>query len=362
LVSRIVGGISFFTVIGFAVIVGFLYFLYDLTPEKEILYIPGIALAIVLLMGLASLITIFLLLISSNMNHDTRNVLIIVQFGYLTAISLFLTIVLGILGFGGEDLALPIGDITLPISLELLFMMFLLFVVALLVPYRSGWERGKRWREQLLKKKQTRLDELLDILDFPTPSLYVPKLQQVLKGIESDKIIAEQGEEISRLEDLCDDDTRELDPRLGYSDFLKKLQDRIKENIAQFEALKDDEDLLTKRASIYVEAYRIRKDEIAKAIEMERQAKPQLWITLAVILTPILLEFIRLIMPVLMQSVGLGAPAPQPSLSYETTMAQAYFIPSPISALPSTSDAGAMTLIIQPVPDTSAMTNVTPGR
>ncbi len=57
----------------------------------------------------------------------------------------------------------------------------------LLFPYVIGWQQRKKLRELILKKQQDIIDELLNILEFPTPSIYVSELQKFYKIIEDDK-------------------------------------------------------------------------------------------------------------------------------------------------------------------------------
>ncbi len=140
----------------------------------------------------------------------------------------------------------------------------------------------------LLEKERSWLEELLDVLDFPTPSLYVPKLQKILDEIKDDETISGQDREFDRIESIYGVGVIRLDSRFRYRDFLTRQQDRIAEKINQFEELGDQMEEIKENARIYAEAYQLRRDEIVSMIESEGQFRPKFWIALAIILTPVL--------------------------------------------------------------------------
>lgn len=153
----------------------------------------------------------------------------------------------------------------------------------------------------LLEKERSWLDELLDVLDFPTPGLYVPKLQKILDGIKDDDTIFGQDGELDRIEPLYEAEALRLDPRFCYSDFLIRLEDRIAEKIDQFEELKGNKEEIKETAHIYAEAYRLRRDEIVERIEVEGQFRPKFWI--ALILTPILGQILASLINLILKAI-----------------------------------------------------------
>ena len=178
-------------------------------------------------------------------------------------------------------------------------IMAFLLVFTFLFPYLSGWQREKKWRELLLKKRQIWIDELLDILEFPTPALYASKLLQLFPKIESDKIACEESkltksniiinsdEELKQFESLYKENIEQMNPCAGYQNFLRNFEQNLQECLAQLKAQKNDDDLV-KMAQAYAETYRVRKSEIAERIEIEGKTKPLLWIGSTFVLTTLL--------------------------------------------------------------------------
>ncbi|MCX6674282.1 MAG: hypothetical protein NTY37_10950 [Methanothrix sp.] len=230
-------------------------------------------------------------LISIKIDHDTRNILLILQFGFLCVNALLLSVVLWIFGVSRE---------VLDASSLFQGIMILLLVLTFLFPYLSGWQREKKWRELLLTTRHDWIEELLDIFEFPTPSLYDSRLQMLSHKIEdnmdiceSNQIIKsysiyEQDKKAKRYRNIYEGAIRRNDPCTSYNDFLNKFQENIRECSIQLKALKDDQAELIKLGRTYADVYRKRKDEIAKMMETERNSKPLLWIGLTSVLTTIL--------------------------------------------------------------------------
>jgi len=284
--SRTIKRLSLAAMVIYPLLATLFYFRYGMNSEAITLTVFRASLAAILLASwLVTLPPTMEVLLSENLTKEARNLVVFFQFGYLSFNALFLSLILWILEIGGGIPILASGDVNLSISPEFLAVVMFLFVVMSLAPYRSGWERSKRWREEIFRREDGRLDDLLDILDFPTPGLYVQKLRKLL-----DKITADVEKSIGDQSEQKDDQKSAL--LLGYEDFLIRLQAKVEENFTQFEAL-DDEKEIIERAGIYAKAYRLRKDEIAKTMEKESVIRPQLWIVLAIILTPILGEVLR---------------------------------------------------------------------
>jgi tetratricopeptide (TPR) repeat protein len=283
---RAVGLLAVLAYIGVAVR---FYFRFHLDTELSMVHFLEFAFVSIFLVGLfVTLPPIWAAMLSKNLDRGTRDILLIFQFGHLGITGLYLGLILWIFEIGSFDHSVQLGNIKFPISPHFLGIMMSLFLLAILIPYISGSKRASMWTLALLGKERYWLDELLDILDYPTPSLYVPKLQKILDGIKDDDMISGQDGELNRIESLYDADALRLDPRFCYSGFLMRHQDRIAENIDQFKELKGDGVEIKETARIYAEAYRFRRDEIAGMIEREGQFKPRLWVALAIILTPIL--------------------------------------------------------------------------
>lgn len=291
----------------YATIATVFYFRFFDVSEISMIHFLEFSFVSIFLLGLVvTLPPITMAMLSENMDRMTRDVLLIFQFGHLGISVLYLGLILWIFEIGSFDHSIKLGTIKFPMSPHFLGFMMVLFVISILGPYVSGWKRASKWGLTLLGNERTWLEKLLDVLDFPTSSLYVSKLQRIQEEIKDDKTISGLNEEFARIGLVYGARVLRLDPRFCYRDFLVGLKDRIAENIDQFEALGDDEERITELASIYSNAYRIRRDEIVGMIEREGQFKPKFWIALALILTPvfgqILASLINLIMNVMVGS------------------------------------------------------------
>ncbi len=171
----------------------------------------------------------------------------------------------------------------------------ILLMLTFLIPYLAGWRRGNKWRVLLLTRRQNWFDALLDILEYPNPSLYVLKLEMLVPRIERDISIFEE-------EQVCTDDKapnldleairseaeEEVDFSCAFTDVntyhlhvLKKLHNIILNSTDQLKRIKDDVELI-EIAGIYAKAFRSRKDEISRYIELVKQNKPLIEIILSI--------------------------------------------------------------------------------
>lgn len=266
--------------------------------EMSMVLLLKLALVLILLVNLAaSLPYIVNILLSVRIDHDTRNILLILQFGYLCLNALLLSAVLWIFG---------ISHSVLSISPFFLGIMILLIVLLFLFPYFSGWQREKRWHELLLRIRLEWIDELLDIFEFPNPSQYSAKLQRLSLRIEDSIRLHEENETVW-LSNAIDKDSKAKkreaiyehalernEPYSCHQDFLRKIHENIIECITQLGALSDDDDLL-KFGRAYAELYRQRRTAISEMMEQEKNTKPLLWIGLTFGLTSIAATVLTLI-------------------------------------------------------------------
>jgi len=286
--SWTIRAVGLLAVLAYALIATVFYFRFHLITELSMVHFLKIASLSIFFVGLfVTLPPILAAMLSKNLDWRTRDFLLIFQFGHLGVSALYLGLILWIFGIGSFAHTVPLGNIKFPISPHFLGFMMSLFLLAIIGPYISGSKRASRWNVTLLEKERAWLDELLDVLEYPTPGRYVPKLQKILDGIKDDDTIFGQDEELDRIESLYGAEVLRLDLRFCYRDFLTRLRDRIGENIAQFGELEGDKDAIKETARIYAEAYRLRRDEIVEVIEREERFKPKFWIALAIILTPI---------------------------------------------------------------------------
>jgi hypothetical protein len=321
-------GVSVIVLIGYPVAAGIIFFGGVISSEQATLSVFRLTLVGMVLSGLTIMLPLLVgVLQSKNLDEDTRTRLFITQGGNMASYALYLSLILWSFGrITAKGFQLKIGTIPLTISPILLIILAAFFLFAFLLPYLAGSQQAKRWRSQLLRKQQAWLDELLDVLEFPTPNLYVPKLEQLQAKVEggakafvgddSMLILAEEFDQVKTLDEvdpqshsmfLAYKKSRQLDPRMRHLDFLVELQEEVRESIAQLSDLADDAQL-TKKASGYADAYRARRDVIDKAIEAQKKAKPPVWAALAFLLSPVLgqvlSEFGKSIWTVFSQALG----------------------------------------------------------
>lgn len=293
LTSEVIKAIGFVAAIGYLILATFFYFGFKMDSEEAMAAFLGWSLISITLTGLlVALPPIMSALLSENLDRDSRDILQIILFSYLGIVFFYLLLILWSFDIGGLCLHDMSGGISLNISPIFLGTAISLLLFAFVIPYISGWMRAKRHAEMLLEREISWIDRLLNVFEFPTPSLYVSKLEDVLSDIDKDKTVSDPEDDETSLTTLRERDLHLVDPRLRYEAFLRDLQDRIVENINQFEELKEDEEELMGRARIYAQAYRIRKDEIERSIEKERNIKPKLLIILIFVLAPILTQII----------------------------------------------------------------------
>ncbi|HWQ20366.1 MAG TPA: tetratricopeptide repeat protein [Methanotrichaceae archaeon] len=292
--------ICIFAVIVYAVMAIDFYFRFGLISEQMTVSMIRAALILILLMSSAvTLPPIIAVLMSMNLDKDTRNLVLVTQFGYLGMAALFLPVILWIMGIDNDKYPFQLSSVALSVSPLLLIILASLFIFALIIPYLSGWHRGKKWRELLLTKERTWLEDLLEVLTFPTPELFIPKLESILARSKEEKriftesnflkedMIEETMMKLSEEEIIYKAHIMQMDPRLSYLEFLDNLQARISECICQMKKAKADEGIL-RVAESYVGAYSSRKDKIDQAIEVQRSTRPQLWIGAILAMAPVM--------------------------------------------------------------------------
>ena len=297
--SRSIRIASLIAIVIYPIFAGVGYFRYSVPSEYISLQILRASLFVIVLSGLLiSLPVLYGVLVSKNIDMDMRNIVFLFQSGYLFICSLFLAFISWSFGFTSTDFGIRI--------LVMFSISFLTF--AFLLPYFSGWQRSKRWREYLLGKQWDMLNELLNILEFPTFKSHAVKLKIFLDKIKMEEDRFRKAEGFAESEGRENDDALEApsigkeatlfafdldsgrnDPKYRYIAFMEELKDKVIEGLSEIEAIEEHvESSGAKIAEGYASAYRMRRDELEAAIEKERQAKPLLWIILASILSAIL--------------------------------------------------------------------------
>jgi tetratricopeptide (TPR) repeat protein len=251
-------------------------------------------------------------LYSRNLDRETAKSVFVSQFGLVGINVLWLLLLL----YGLTDIYPSLKGLIGGYSpyTQVILILVPLYVFTLFIPYLEGIRRSEKRREQLFHMRQTWLDRLSDILEVPTPTSYISKLEQFLEDLERDrKEFVEKDEMVKLTEDWQNSKdpqadlemnkrfdehqimleayqkSREMDPRFNYLDFLVSLRDHVKECMVQLKLTGQiGESELTKVASSYSKVYHSKKDEFTKLIEEDKRTKPNWTVALATIITLVL--------------------------------------------------------------------------
>ncbi len=241
---------------------------------------------ITLLPGLVSLIS------SKNLDEGTRLRIIINRGGGMIFYALVIALMFWSFGITGKGYKWDVSGISLLISPVLILVIFSYFVCTIIIPYFIGTQQAKNWRINLIEKKKDWHDKLLEVLEFPTSSQYIPKLEELQNALVSDEMeliekdaMVEKGTIIDTMESTeslswheknlieAYKESREFEPRFCYLDFLRHLKSKIEEIKAELEKQNIEEEKV-KIADAFAQPYRSKKDDLDKTIESERKTKP----------------------------------------------------------------------------------------
>jgi len=280
--------------IAYLIVSGIIYFSNPIPSSKATLLIFRYT---VIVMYGTSLIVILPSLISTlssrNLDEDTRLRMLINQGGGLITNALIIALLFWSFEITGKGYNLEVGNISLAISPILILVVFGYFVCTILLPYFIGAQQAKKWRINLTEKNKTWLNKLLEVLEFPNPSQYSPKLEQLQMDLVSEENQLVKNDAMIKLGvdiDAMDTtevssawlernlieaykDSRDYEPRFTYLDFIRHLKDKIAEIFDELEKQKKESEKVN-IAKAFAQSYRSKKDEIVKELEVEHKAKP----------------------------------------------------------------------------------------
>jgi hypothetical protein len=149
-----------------------------------------------------------------------------------------------------------------------------------------GSLRGKRTRKQLLRRQHELVDNMVHVINLPTPKLYHDKLERLTKDLDDrrnkfaeDDIFVREFAAIkgslnveAKPEDELDAELEEIDPRLRYVAFLREFRRDMEEVVDEL-ANVTDETMRIERARFFGEAYQRKGQELTKEADKEVQFK-----------------------------------------------------------------------------------------
>jgi membrane protein YqaA with SNARE-associated domain len=230
------------------------------------------------------------MLASENLDDDTRQRIFINQLVGLIPAAIYVALAFWAFGLGGSPLAL--GFLGIPaqtISLQTLLLLLFLFAATVLIPYLAGTQRARRKSLELLGKVKGLVAELEDILESPTASLYVDKLNELHNKViktqsqftDDDAMLAYEVNARQNPDKVPEADkslvagiekTRDLDARFRFLEDLGKLENEIETIVADLQ--KRTETTIEDAARHWAEKFKGRKEELGKTIETASSKKP----------------------------------------------------------------------------------------
>jgi hypothetical protein len=230
-------------------------------------------------------------LASDNLDDETRQWSFINQAAGLAPTAIWVALASWSFGFAGAQLNLgPLGIPAQTLSWQTLVLLLAVFALAVLVPYVAGTARFRRKRISLLEKQKSFVGELEWILESPTASGYLDKLNALSQKLAAERTAFIQSETLLQLEQEIQamppeqvplpakstydalEKTRDLDPRFRYADALQKLGKDIEEIEAELKNLPPA--AVVAAAKQFGDNYRSLKDELDKQIESTSVKKP----------------------------------------------------------------------------------------
>jgi hypothetical protein len=290
----------------------------NLTISNNDKLVGPIVFSCILVAGLLTILpSVIGIMFCMNLDRQTAKSVFISQIGLVGVNGLWLS---GLLFLLAESYPW-LKEWTSDFDFNILFILILLpfYIIFILIPYIHGSRRSEKQRERLYTARQSLLESLSGILDAPTPSLYMKKLEDFLLDLEreretfiEDDWMVKQGLSWDerkypllkpkswgslKLDFMRQayEKSRHLDPRFNHIDFLNDLQSQIKECMEQLNlaSRKGGDSELVATAYGYAKVYNARREEIAEAIEMERKTSPRWTATIVTIVTLILTSFLN---------------------------------------------------------------------
>jgi hypothetical protein len=287
--------------LSYPIVAGVFYFHYPRFSEPLKILVVKYSILLLILGGYPLVMTVVIsMLASENLDEDSRQLVFVNQLSGMIPTALIVSLAIWAFGIGGTNLPFDMAGIRRTMSVQALLLMLAFFAVSTLIPYMLGAQRAKRRGIALLKKERDYLARLADILETPTASLYGSKLSELRDEVTQtkDKFTADDtlltlAADIEKdpaqippaAKPLVDalEQTRDIDPRFRFLDYLSGLAKDLEEIIAD----------LQKRPSTEVEAaagqwskkFETRKTEADAEINAIRSVKPLVTVALGSVAT-----------------------------------------------------------------------------
>jgi hypothetical protein len=182
-----------------------------------------------------------------------------------------------------------------------------LFAVTLLIPFLVGTLRTRKRNLLLLRQIRGYFGDLEDILSSPTPSIYLDEIGKLRGRVEAvreqftttDPLLIFDKEAMQSPEKIPDKDkliaagiekTRDLDARFKFLDNLGNLETELDKVVAEFQ--KRAPETLEEAARHWSDKFKIRCDDLNKAIDGSASSKPFLLAGAGTLVSALVLDLV----------------------------------------------------------------------
>lgn len=289
--SKILAILSGVIVLSYPVVAGVSYFQHTWSSEALKILIVKYSLLLLILGGYPlTMIVVIMMLVSENLDEDTRQQVFVNQLGGMIPTALFVALAIWAFGIGGAgQLPRDFAGVFRTLSFRPLLLMLAFFSFSVLIPYLLGTQRARRRNLALLKERRNYAARLADILESPTGSLYVSRLTGLLEEIAGERsrmtgedALLTQAEQIEAnpaqipadAKPLVDalEKTRDLDPRFKFLDYLTQFAKELREIIEDLQQRTGAN--VEQAAGFWSKKFELRKAELADEIKIAENLKP----------------------------------------------------------------------------------------
>jgi hypothetical protein len=246
-------------------------------------------------------VLIMKLVASEHLDEQSRTKGLISLVSGLIPVVLFSMLILRTLGIGADSVSIVYWESSLSFNPELLIAAFatLLFMGGL--PYAIGFQRGKRKRIEFLQRRKDYMDDVLNIIDFPSLDPWVERLILIRDRVETEwrntfedntSLIelyqVKEGKEVQGLEQVSEFsfEMRKVDARIDYLAWLDDFHSKLTHSAYAL----DESNTLTEKQDV---AHRLgtalekRRQWVQANIQDERNHKPPVVLLFSVLLIPL---------------------------------------------------------------------------
>jgi hypothetical protein len=134
------------------------------------------------------------ILMSENLNDDTRFASFVKEIGNLIPASYILALVIWSFNLAGPESTFSVNQFSINFSVQMVLIFAGFFILFALIPFVIGTKKSKKWKVNLLERQLKLIDKFMDLISRPNSLSSVPKLTRF-----RDDLIAEINLFLSKL-------------------------------------------------------------------------------------------------------------------------------------------------------------------